>query len=226
MSNRKKIIEALSRLTVATADELADATGWPERKVRDTLGDLKQAELVSAAIDDVTRRAAYRLTAKGKSQNEIKTTPAAGGANISGSQAPETRVAGGDQRADISAGGKTVVEPPKPAPKQAEACSDEILIKLEIATAQRDAWRNAAALFCIESPGELRDYITELTVRADETVGNRFFAVLESELMATPEEAMAVAIEEINDDVDRFVICACRPVGKIGYAILPIEQAA
>lgn len=54
------------------------------------------------------------------------TTPAAGGANISGSQASETLVEGGSLRAVPSAEGLAVVERPKPAEVPVEACSDEI----------------------------------------------------------------------------------------------------
>lgn len=61
MSNRDTIINALTKATVATVEELADTTGWPERKVRDTLGDLKKIGVLTFEKDCVSGKAAYRL---------------------------------------------------------------------------------------------------------------------------------------------------------------------
>jgi len=61
MSNRDTVTTALAKATVATVEELADATRWPERKVRDTLSDLKKLGVVTTERDDVTGKAAYRL---------------------------------------------------------------------------------------------------------------------------------------------------------------------
>jgi hypothetical protein len=65
MSNRKTLTDTLRRLNAGTLPELAEATGWPERKVRDTIGDLKTAGLVSSERDDVTGKPLYRLTKAG-----------------------------------------------------------------------------------------------------------------------------------------------------------------
>lgn len=61
MSNRDTIIAALNKATVAIVEELADVTSWPERKVRDTLSDLKKLGIVITERDDVSGKAAYRL---------------------------------------------------------------------------------------------------------------------------------------------------------------------
>lgn len=66
MSNRDTIINALKKATVSIVEELVDVTGWPERKVRDTLGDLKKIGVVTFERDEVTTKAAYRLAKPGE----------------------------------------------------------------------------------------------------------------------------------------------------------------
>ena len=52
------------------------------------------------------------------------TTPAGGGANITGNSPSESRVAGGLEQADLPAEGRIVVEQPTPDRTPAEACSN------------------------------------------------------------------------------------------------------
>lgn len=124
MSNRKTLIDILHRSTSATLAELVDATGWPERKVRDTISDCKTAGLLSSERDDITGKPLYRLTKDGANwqssvqQKKRNTTPAGGG-DIS--PAPRDP----DPKAVTPQGARGVVEPPKQAAKPAEARSDE-----------------------------------------------------------------------------------------------------
>jgi len=75
MSNRDTIITALKNATVAIVDELVDVTGWPERKVRDTLSDLKKIGIVTFERDDVSGKAAYRLAKNPPATKEISAKP-------------------------------------------------------------------------------------------------------------------------------------------------------
>lgn len=124
MSNRKTLIDILRRTTSATLAELTDATGWPERKVRDTLGDLKTAGLMLFERDDVTGNPLYRLTRDGAAwqpsvQQKKRSTTPAGGGDIS--PAPREPVPK-DVTPQVARG---VVEPPEQASVPAEARSDE-----------------------------------------------------------------------------------------------------
>lgn len=125
MSNRKTLIDILRRCTSATLHELVDDTAWPERKVRDTIGDCKTAGLVAIRRDDVTGKQLYGLTNAGAAWTPTNPgrpkscdTPAGGG---DVSPAPRDPV----PKAVSPQGVRGVVEPPKHAAKPAEARSDE-----------------------------------------------------------------------------------------------------
>ncbi len=138
MSNRNDITTALQKLTVATVSELADHLGWPEKRVRDTVFDLKASGRISAERCDVTKQAAYRLVDAGKAAGAAKkaraTPPAGGGDQSPAATHRATRVAGGDHTADSTPEGVAeVIEPPKPEGLPAEACSDETLMKIAAA---------------------------------------------------------------------------------------------
>ena len=142
MSNRKTLTDTLRRLNAGTLPELAEATGWPERKVRDTLGDLKTAGLVQFERDDVTGKPLYRLTKAGATWQPPKTgrptksscdTPAGGGDISPAPRDPEP------PKEIASPEARGVVEPPVRAQKPASARSDEIE-RMHVAIAEFCLW--------------------------------------------------------------------------------------
>jgi len=61
MSNRLAILKLLAA-DPATIADLVDVIRWPERKVRDTIGDLRTNALVQSGRDDVTGKPMYSIT--------------------------------------------------------------------------------------------------------------------------------------------------------------------
>lgn len=132
MSNRQTIIDLIKKHTVCTVEDLADETRWPQRKVQDTLSDLKKLQIVKSEIDDVTRKAMYRLlpgAALGKKAVSVKPQPAVGQITPASTDR-KPRVAGGvlasEAAAEPPAEAVAVIEPPKPDEAPAAACSDDI----------------------------------------------------------------------------------------------------
>jgi len=129
MSNRLAILKMLAA-DPATVADLVDTIRWPERKLRDTIGDCRSAGLVSSARDDVTGKPLYRLTKYGAAwqppksgrtlMNGAASTPAGGG---------EISPAVPDRATSLAtslSGEAGTVAPPKPDDSPVAAGADEI----------------------------------------------------------------------------------------------------
>ena len=235
MSNRKTLIDALRQITSATLPELVDATGWPERKVRDTISDCKTAGLVSSERDDVTGKPLYRLTKAGAAWQppkmgrpvvDAKPQPAEGTI----SPAPRDREPPKDHASPEARG---VVEPPKPVQKPARASSDEIE-RMHVAIAEFCAWLHEKTGVercpmnlpeCAEiierrlAEGEARiaalESNAELPLRTH-TNGVRYAVAFPSDFHDSPESAMAQALFNYEtESLKESMVIACEPVGRI-----------
>lgn len=84
MSNRETLLALLAKNPL-TCEELVDATGWPKKKVQDTIHDMRTGKLMDKpTLDDMTGKPLYSLNAEGKSRAAkipapkiAKTAPAA-----------------------------------------------------------------------------------------------------------------------------------------------------
>ena len=248
MSNRKTLIDALRQITSATLPELVDATGWPERKVRDTIGDCRTAGLVSSERDDVTGKPLYRLTKAGAAWQPLKigrpvvdAKPQPAEGTIS--PAPRDREPPKDHASTEARG---VVEPPKPAQKPARAGSDEIE-RMHVAIAEFCAWlqkltgaeRMPLNLFECRAIMEARLAEGEARIAALEsnaelplrtkTEPAQYAIAFAGELHGSPEQAMAGLIDDYDAaGLDMAIVVRCETVGKIELRpmLVPLEEAA
>jgi len=232
MSNRKNILLAIAN-DPATVADLADVTGWPMRKVRDTLGDLKNVGLAVARRDDITGQPLYAITPAGRSWLEGKTqdAPEPAPATVKESltvaePAPVVR-----KQPDIYAdglviemkhanpeGGAHYTNPPftKSAEEdQAQLrriCDAQKLtleaMRMRMAMLEQEVEEKGQRIAALESNAEL-----PLSTRTERP---RYALTFQSELHESPEAAMAEALQEYDAaGLDLAMIVACEPVGKI-----------
>lgn len=237
MSNRKTLIDTLRQITSATLPELVDATGWLERKVRDTIGDCRNAGLVSSERDDVTGKPLYRLTKAGTAWHPQKTwrpaknscdTPAGGGDVTPAPDVVATSLASRNTAMDAG-----VVEPPKPTTRPARVGSNEIE-RMHVAIAEFCEWlhENVGGERCPLNLPECAEIIERRLAEGDariaamesnmdlplrqHTNGARYVVAFTEELAESPEQAMAGILDEYTaDDLGSAIIVRWEPVGKI-----------
>ena len=249
MSNRKTLIDILRGLTSATPPELADATGWPERKVRDTLGDLKTAGLAASERDDVTGKPLYRLTKAGQTWLPPKTGRPTN--DVVRPQPAEGKISPAPRDSEppldhASPEARGAVEPPKRAQKPVEARSGEIE-RMHVAIAEFCAWlqkltgaeRMPLNLFECRAIMEARLAEGEARIAALEsnaelplrtkTEPAQYAIAFAGELHGSPEQAMAGLIDDYDAaGLDMAIVVRCETVGKIELRpmLVPLEEAA
>ena len=227
MSNRKNILLAIAN-DPATVADLADVTGWPMRKVRDTLGDLKNVGLAVARRDDITGHPLYAITPAGREWLEGKTQAAepapavvkdsltvadhVGDANkmvkptIASRKQPDIYADGLviEMKHANPDGGAHYTNPPftKPQLTQPEESAEQLRRSLEAQKMTIEAMRMRMAMLEQEVE-EKAQRIAALESNAELPLGTRterprYALTFQSELHESPEAAMAEALQEYD----------------------------